>query len=186
MQLLIDWFKILISELPIEWFVFIVSFLDEIFPPIPSPLVMMVAAARLTAENSNWLGYIWLVGISTIGKTIASLFLYWLGNKGEKVVVQKYGKWLRVSHEQIERISVHINRGWKDDVLLFISRMLPILPTTVVSLACGVFKTDRQHFFWLTLVGMFLRNLLLLGLVLYGAQELQELTTMLRSEGLIK
>ncbi len=186
MQLLIDWFKVLVTELPIEWFVFIGSFLDEIFPPIPSPLVMMVAAARLTVEKSSWNSYLWLVVVASVGKTVASLFLYWIGNKGELVVVQKYGRWLRVSHEQIERISTHINKSWKDDVLLFISRMLPILPTTVVSLACGVFKTNLRHFFWLTLVGMFLRNLLMLGLVIYGAQELQELTSMLRSEGLIK
>ena len=186
MHLFIDWFKILVVELPIGWFVFIGSFLDEVFPPIPSPLVMMIAAARLATESSSWHRYLWLVVVGTIGKTLASLFLYWVGNKGEVVVVQKYGRWLRVSHEQIERISTHINRSWKDDVLLFITRMLPILPTTVVSLACGVFKTNPHHFFWLTLLGMFFRNLLMLGLVIYGAQELQELTTLLKSEGLIK
>lgn len=186
MQILTEWFKVLVAELPLEWFVLIGSFLDEIFPPIPSPLVMLVATAQLMAENSGWLQYVLIVGIATIGKTAASQMLYWIGNKGELVVVQKYGRWLHISHEQIERISTHINRSWKDDVLLFITRMLPILPTTVVSVACGVFKTNPYHFFWLTLIGMFLRNLLMLALVIYGAQEMQELTDMLRNDGLIK
>ena len=186
MQIIIDWLRLLIVMLPIDWFVLIGSFLDEVFPPIPSPLVMMVAATRLAAENSGWYAYLWLIMVGSVGKTLASLFLYWIGNKGELVVVQKYGRWLRVSQEQIERVSAHINRSWKDDVLLLITRTLPVLPTTVVSLACGVFKTNPHHFFWLTLVGMIVRNLIMMALVIYGAQEMQELMSLLKSEGLIE
>lgn len=186
MQFMLYWFKILLTALPIEWFVLIGSFLDEVFPPIPSPLVMMVAVSRLTVDGAGWFHYAWLISISTVGKTVASMLLYWLGNKGETVVVQKYGRWLRISHQQIEQMSVHINQSWKDDAILFISRILPVLPTTIVSIVCGVFKTNVHHFFWLTLIGMFIRNLILMVLVVYGSQELQELMEMLRSDGLIK
>lgn len=186
MQFLIEWLKVLGAVLPIEWFVFFGSFLDEIFPPIPSPLVMMVAVASLTSQHAGWFVYFAIAAVAAVGKTVASLLLYWVGNKGETIVVSKYGKWLRVSHEQIAQMSAHINRSWKDDVLLFVSRMLPILPTTIVSIVCGIFKTNYKHFFWLTLVGMFIRNLVMMVLVIYGAQELQQLTDLLRSDGLIK
>lgn len=165
----------LLEHLPLELFVAVGSFVEEIIAFIPSPLIMSAAGAVANERGYTWVGYALLVISGSIGKTIASIGLYYIADKSEDVVTSKFGKFLGVTHERIEYVGSWLSRGWWDDVVLFILRALPLLPTFVVSIACGMLKTNKRSFVVATFLGTCVRNATMLYLGAEGSEAVVKL-----------
>jgi len=118
----------IISQTPIELVVFIGSIIEEIIPPLPSPLIVVITK-MLTSPNSYSLSYlVFIAGIATIGKTFGACILYVLGDKGEDIIVRRFGRLLGVSHKGLEKIGKRFSRSWKDivrTIAFFISVFRP-------------------------------------------------------------
>ena len=156
---LIELLKRISDVLPLPWFTFLGSFIEEIIAPIPSPLVMTLAGSIAATQSHKWafLGLLAMVG--AVGKTIASYILYYLADKGEDIVLTKFGKFLGVTHKQVESIGSRMNKGWKDDLFLLLLRAAPIVPSAPISIICGLIKLNLRTYITSTLAGTFIRNI---------------------------
>lgn len=173
LQPFIDFLHRAAQILPLPWFTFFGAMLEEIIAPIPSPLVMTLSGSLAGSNQAPWmyLGLLALVG--AIGKTLGSYVIYIVADKAENLIMGKLGKFLGVTSKEVEIIGKHLNKGWRDDIVLFLLRAIPIMPTAPVSIVCGLIKLNLRTYITSTFLGTFVRNIfyLYLGYTSVGALE---------------
>lgn len=157
--------------IPVELFVLIGSLIEEIVAPIPSPFVMTLAGSLAKLQGQGWIYILWLSALGAVGKTAGAWVLYIVADKLEDLFAGKVGKLLGFSHKELEDIGKRLNGGWKDNVVLFVLRALPIMPSAPVSLACGVIKINMRTYISSTFFGTMVRNLLYLYLGYAGVSN---------------
>lgn len=153
-----SWLRALSQAVPLEAFVFIGSFLEEVISPIPSTLIMGLAGSLAAADAKTLLFLVWLSVIGNAGKIIGSFFYYVLGDKMEDFAVRKIGRFFGVTHAGIESIGAKFTGHWKDGLILFSLRLVPFLPTAPISIAAGVIKMSKRTFLIATFLGNFLKD----------------------------
>ncbi len=165
-----------ISEiLPLPWFTFLGALIEEVIAPIPSPLVMTLAGSMAASQKNTWMYLLLLSLFGAIGKTIGSYLIYLFADKGEDLVTNKLGKFLGVSHKEIEAIGKHLNKGWRDVIVLFLLRAIPIMPTAPVSIVCGLIKINLRTYLTSTFLGTLVRNIFYLYLGFTSVNALESL-----------
>lgn len=174
MEQIISLIKTLANTIPLDVFAFIGSFMEEIIAPIPSPLVMTTTGTLAHTQNHTLLYLFWLALVASLGKTMASWLYYMLADKTEDLVLTRFGKYIGISHKEIENIGRHFNGTWKDDVVLLVVRALPIMPTSLVSVVCGFIKLNMRTYLQSTFIGYFIRSFIFLylgytGIAAYGS-----------------
>ncbi len=152
--------KFLSEQIPIGPFVLIGGFIEEIIAPIPSPLIMTVAGSMLHMQQKGVFALIFISALAAVGKTLGSWLIYVVSDRAEDVVMHKFGKWLGVTHKDIESIGKRFDKTWKDDVLLVILRAFPLIPGAPIAVVCGVIKLNPRTYIRSTFVGTLLRSLL--------------------------
>lgn len=162
--------------MPLEAFVFIGSFLEEVISPIPSALIMGTAGS-LALMQGETLGYLLLLAaVGNLGKTLGAWCYYMLGDKLEDVFIPKATKWFGIRHEDLENIGKRfVGHHWKDGGVLFLLRLLPPFPTTPVSIVAGIIKMDLWVFLIATYAGNFFKDLLYLYIGYAGIAKLHTL-----------
>ncbi len=154
----------LANQIPVELFVFIGSLIEEILAPIPSPLVMTLAGTIAEAQQRPIIFLLYLSFVGAIAKTISSYVLYVLADKLEDVVIGKFGKFFGISHTAIEKFGQHFNGNFRDELIIFFSRAIPIIPTAPVSIVSGAIKLPLKSYLTAGFLGILLRNFLYLYL----------------------
>lgn len=162
----------LIDILPLEIFVFVASFIEEVFAPIPSMAVLLTTGSFASLQNYTLLGLIPLVIIATLGKTIGAIIVYYLSDKFGEMTITKFGGVFNVSHETIKAFGSKITGSTKDYFLLIALRALPIVPSAVVSIGCGVMKIKLRVYIITTFIGTILRDSVFLYIGFKGTELL--------------
>jgi membrane protein DedA with SNARE-associated domain len=147
---MLDWIKNLMESLGYVG-VTVLMFLENVFPPLPSELIMPLAG--FTASQ----GELTLIGViiaGTIGSVVGALPLYYLGRfVGEEKLKQwadRYGKWLTVSSKEIERADQWFERHGNKTV--FFGRLIPGI-RSLVSIPAGISGMNIATFLLYTAVG---------------------------------
>jgi membrane protein DedA with SNARE-associated domain len=155
------------------WFTFFGTMLEEVIAPIPSPLVMTLAGSLAASLDKSVWYLLFLAITGTAGKTIGAYVIYLIADKFEDVLTTRFGKWLGITHQQIEKIGARLGKGWQDNIAIFVLRALPIIPTAPVSLMAGILKLDLKTYLVSSALGIFVRNIfyLYLGFTSVGALE---------------
>ncbi|MGI5827863.1 MAG: DedA family protein [Patescibacteria group bacterium] len=162
MKIFEDLLNVLLSfanKVPIELYAIIGPFAEEIVSPIPSPFVMASAGSIAAAQNKALIYLAWLALLGAFGKTIASWILYFAADKAEDVVVGRFGKFIGISHKEVEDLGRHFNGGWRDNVIIFFARFIPIIPSSPISVVCGAIKINVWTFISSTFLGTIFRNM---------------------------
>jgi membrane protein DedA with SNARE-associated domain len=135
--------------------VVVIMALESANIPIPSEVTMPLSGWLLTPrpEVSGLQAFLIAGWWGGLGCLIGSLGSYALGYYGGRPLVEKYGRYIFVSEEDIERFDSWFKR-WGDAVS-FISRLLPIV-RTFVSFPAGMFKIRLLQFSIYTFVGSFI------------------------------
>lgn len=162
----------LINVLPLEIFVFIASFIEEVFAPIPSMAVLLTTGSFASLQNYTLMALIPLAIIATLGKTIGAIIVYYLSGKFGEITITKFGGIFNVSHEEIKTFGSKITGSTKDYFLLIALRALPIVPSAVVSIGCGVMKIKLKVYIITTFIGTILRDSVFLYIGFKGTQLL--------------
>lgn len=162
------------KTLPLELFIFVGSFVEELIPPIPSALITITVGSILATRDANFFYIIWLAVFGAIGKCIGASVVYYVSDKMEDVVFGKFGKYIGVSHKQIQGLSKRFTGGHRDHITLFILRSLPIMPSTPVSIMSGVIKLNFKTYLLQTFLGTIVRDAFFiylgtLGVAVYGS-----------------
>ncbi|MBW4599545.1 MAG: DedA family protein [Calothrix sp. FI2-JRJ7] len=160
----------------------LMMFLENLFPPIPSELIMplagftanpvAVAAAQasgklpLSVQPLN-IGAVFLAGL--IGSTLGGLVWYYpgkmLGEKRLKKLADKYGKWITVSSKDITKSIEWFDRQGSKAV--FIGRLVPGV-RTLISVPAGIGNMPLPSFLFYTTLG----SALWTGLLTYSGYAL--------------
>jgi membrane protein DedA with SNARE-associated domain len=131
--------------------IFLLMLAENLFPPIPSELVMPLAGF-LAAQGALSLPPSIVVG--TAGSVVGALFWYWVGLRfGEerlRRLAGRYGRWLTVSPEDVDTASAWFARN--GGRVVFFGRMVPAV-RTLISIPAGVARMPLASFLALTALG---------------------------------
>ncbi|MFX1475051.1 MAG: DedA family protein [Promethearchaeota archaeon] len=139
--------------------------IETLIAPIPSPVIMMAAGFLLTQGHPLHIQLliiavdVMLVG--AIASTIGSFFGYGIAYAGGYPVIERYGKYLGTSIEEVEYMRQRFEKSSRDEVFLFVARAVPIIPLSVVSIVAGAIRMDWKHFAIVTFLGTLPRCLVL-------------------------
>lgn len=147
-----------IHTLPLELFAFVASFIEEVIAPIPSPTVMVMTGSFAALQDRALSALILIAIIAAVGKTIGALIVYFITDKMEDLIVTRFGRFFGVTHEEIERLGTKLGHGARDYLLLTFFRALPIMPSSVVSVGCGLLKVPLRLYIISTFLGTILRD----------------------------
>lgn len=156
------------DKVPLEIFTFVGAFVEEVIAPIPSPLVLTLAGSVAQAQGFPAIYLLWISVIGALGKTLGAYLLYIVTLKAEDIIFVKFGKFLGITHKEIDKLSAQLTGGKKDDVILFLMRSIPIFPSAPISIMCGLIKFKFKSFITWTFVGSIIRNLMFLWLGYFG------------------
>jgi membrane protein DedA with SNARE-associated domain len=115
--------------------------------PIPSEIIMPFSGYLVYLGRFN----LFLVAAAgAIGCNIGSAIAYWIGARGGRPLVERYGKWVLMNRHDLDRMTWFFEKYGSIAVLL--GRMLPVVQT-FVAFPAGIAKMPRLRFHIYTTVG---------------------------------
>jgi membrane protein DedA with SNARE-associated domain len=115
--------------------------------PIPSEAIMPLAGYALAHTQ---LQLIILATVASLASNIGSIPAYWIGAKGGRPMVERYGSYVLLSKRDLDRAEHFFARYGSITVL--IGRMLPII-RTFIALPAGIAKMNQLRFHIYTFIG---------------------------------
>ena len=115
--------------------------------PLPSEIIAPFAGYLVFTGRFN---LFWVSIAGGVGSMLGSWVTYELGKHHGRRFVEKYGKWILVSHEDLE-LADHFFKRF-GHLSTFIGRLLPVV-RTFISLPAGVAKVPRIPFLIYSFVG---------------------------------
>ncbi len=171
-----EWFRYLLSLVPLPWFVFLGSGLEEFVSFVPASLVVGLAGTAALLEGRSLFYLLYLAVLGNIGRLFATYFYYWLGDRMEDLLLPRLKRFFGIGHDQVEGIGKRFSGNHlADGGALFLMRLTPFFPVTLTSIACGVIKMDRRVYLTASFAGNFLKDLLYLVLGYVGVASLSYL-----------
>ncbi|MFD2445184.1 DedA family protein [Bacillus sp. CGMCC 1.16607] len=144
--------------------VFLMIALENVFPPIPSEVILTFGGFMTTYTNLTAFG---VIVAATIGSVVGAVILYGVGyllnvEKLEKII-ERWGHILRVNKEDIRKADAWFDKYGYWTVLF--CRMIPLI-RSLISIPAGMSKMKFPLFLLFTTVGTLIWNIIL---VLVGA-----------------
>ncbi len=115
--------------------------------PIPSEVIMPFAGYALAHSHMD---LIILATLASLASNLGSLPAYWVGVKGGRPMVERYGSYLLLSKRDLNLVDRFFTRFGSIAVLL--GRMLPIV-RTFIAFPAGVAKMNQVRFHIYTFIG---------------------------------
>jgi membrane protein DedA with SNARE-associated domain len=117
--------------------------------PLPSELIMPFSGYLVYMGRFN----LFLVATAgAVGCNLGSAFAYWLGARGGRPLVERYGKWVLMSHHDLDRMTWFFEKYGSIAVLL--ARMMPMVQT-FIAFPAGIARMPRLRFHIYTTLGSF-------------------------------
>ena len=135
--------------------------IENLFPPIPSELILTFGGFMTIDTNMTILG---VIIASTIGSLLGAIALYYIGkilNKERliKLVKSKYGKLLRIKPKDIESADKWFDT--KGNKTVFFCRFVPVV-RSLISIPAGMSEMPMMKFIIYTLFGSLIWNTILI------------------------
>ncbi len=142
---------------------FVAMTLANIGAPVGSEIVLPAAGALAATGHlsSVWLAIVLAILAELVGQSIA----YAVGRFGGRPFIDRYGKYVRFHHRDMERVERFFSRYGK--FAIFICRFIPVV-RGVVGIPAGIAEMPLGAFYLWTFLGsaIFCGGLILLGAAL--------------------
>lgn len=139
----------------------IAMFLENVFPPIPSEVIMGLTGMAV-AEGR--LGFAEAVLAGTLGAVAGNYVWYLVGRivgyARFKPLIDRFGRWLTLDWAEVQKIVGIFQRY--DRVIVFWARFLPTV-RTMISLPAGMLRMPLSQFLLWTTLGSGIWNCVLIG-----------------------
>lgn len=141
--------------------VFLLIAVENIFPPIPSEVILLFGGFMTTYTN---LSIPLMVIAATLGSLLGAIVLYYIGkilNKErlKKIVSGKIGKILRIKYEDIDKADEWFDT--KGNKTVFFCRFIPIV-RSLISIPAGMSEMPMGKFLLYTITGSAIWNTVLI------------------------
>ncbi|WP_194724456.1 DedA family protein [Noviherbaspirillum malthae] len=131
--------------------VFLLMFLENVFPPIPSELIMPFAGFAAARGDLNLMI---VIAAGTAGSVVGALPWYYagllLGKDRLSNLADRYGKWMTVTPEDIETASSWFAKHGRGAV--FFGRLVPAV-RTLISVPAGITRMPLKQLLLFSLSG---------------------------------
>src|SRR5579863_10487739 len=129
--------------------------------PLPSELIMPYAGAMTDAGVAAELGRQYHVPLpvfslilaaiaGAIGCNLGSEVAYWVGAKGGRPAIEKFGRYLLIPKSELALVDRWFER--RGDIIILVARLLPVV-RTFIAFPAGVARMNRTKFHVYTFVG---------------------------------
>ena len=140
--------------------IFLLIAIENIFPPIPSEVILLFGGFMSTYTNMHIVG---IIIASTLGSLVGAYALYFIGkifNKErlKKIVRGKIGKVLRLKEKDIDMADEWFDK--KGNKTVFFCRFIPIV-RSLISIPAGMSEMPLGKFTLYTVVGSLIWNTVL-------------------------
>ena len=135
----------------------VVMVIENVFPPIPSELVLPLAGYEVSRGELNFVGALLA---ATLGSLIGAWVIYAIGRVGGRPLVARLHPLLRVSAEDLDRAERWFQR--RGDWVVLGARMVPGA-RSVVSVPAGMLEMPLLRFSVLTALGSLVWNAVLIA-----------------------
>lgn len=140
---------------------FLLILLENVFPPIPSEVILTFGGFMTTTTNMTILG---VVLSATLGSVSGAFILYKIGSivnvtKLENIV-KRWGHILRLKIEDVQKTDTWFHRYGNKAV--FFCRMVPIV-RSLISIPAGMYKMELKTFLLYTTAGTLIWNIILVS-----------------------
>jgi membrane protein DedA with SNARE-associated domain len=115
--------------------------------PLPSEIIMPFAGYLVYLGRFN---LVWAATAGAIGCNLGSVIAYWIGAKGGRPLVERYGRWVLMNHHDLDRMTFFFQKYGSITVLL--GRLLPVV-RTFIALPAGIAKMPQLRFHLYTFIG---------------------------------
>jgi membrane protein DedA with SNARE-associated domain len=130
---------------------YIVMFLENVFPPIPSEVVLPLAGS-LSVQGRFSIGWITIVGM--LGSLTGAFLFYglgkWLGEERIRNFIAKFGRYAMLTTDDFDKSLEWFDKY--DDWVIFFSRMVPIV-RSLISIPAGIASMSLSKFSIFTILG---------------------------------
>lgn len=150
METVRQWIQVIMESLGYPG-IALIMLVENLFPPIPSELVMPLAGFLIVNGTFNFPG---AIAAGTLGSVSGAIVLYYIGQlAGEPLVrpfIRNYGKWFLLSEADLDKsLQVFTKHG---DIMVFTGRVIPLI-RSLISLPAGMNRMPFLRFVLLTTVG---------------------------------
>ncbi|MCK9494017.1 MAG: DedA family protein [Dehalococcoidia bacterium] len=129
---------------------------ENLFPPIPSEIVLALAGFVASRGDGHLVG---MILAATIGSVVGALVLYWIaawfGAERVRWIVRRYGWLLRLTEHDLDRAEAWFDR-WSN-VAVLLCRCVPLV-RSVISIPAGLRRMPLAPFTLYTTVGSLVWN----------------------------
>lgn len=158
--------------------------IENIFPPIPSEVILTFGGFMTTYSNMN----VWMVILSsTVGAVIGALVLYSIGRLVtpehlKNLVSGKVGKALHLQTSDISKAGKWFVR--KGNLAVFFCRFVPIV-RSLISIPAGTAKMNLGAFLVLTTLGTAIWNTVLVWLGVFAGKSWERIVQYMNTYSII-
>ena len=166
------------EKVPLEVFAFFGSFLEEVIAPIPSSGVLLVTGTIAAAQGLSTAALLPLILLATLGKATGALIIYTLAKKLGATFIDRYGRFFGVTNTDITSFGSKRLTGRNQFWSLLILRILPIFPSAILSVGCGVLQIRTKVYITTTILGTIIRDSIFLYIGFTGVEILHKLANL--------
>lgn len=139
----------------------LVMLLENVFPPIPSELVLPLAG-WLTLDSDTGFTLLGVTIVGAIGSVVGAFFFYglgkWFDENRVRFLLRRFGKWFLLSEDDFDMALDWFEKY--DEYVIFFGRMVPIL-RSLISVPAGLANMHVGKFTLYTAIGTALWSFLL-------------------------
>lgn len=127
--------------------VFFLMLIESCGVPMPSEIIMPFSGFLVAEGKMNF----WAVSfVGALANLAGSLIAYWIGRKGGRVLIEKYGKYFLISKNDLDMADRWFAKF--GNMTAFFGRLLPVV-RTYISFPAGIAKMDIKRFSLYTFAG---------------------------------
>ncbi|MFH1207612.1 MAG: DedA family protein [Patescibacteria group bacterium] len=120
--------------------------------PVPSEAVMPFAGFLWFDHKMS---FMMIALVSTFGSIVGSLISYWIGASGGRPLVRKFGKYLLLNEEHLNKTERFFQKY--GDKTIFFSRFIPVV-RHLISIPAGIGRMGLKKFILYTIIGAAIWN----------------------------
>ncbi len=119
--------------------VFLAMFIETVFPPIPSEMILPTAGYLVSLTSLGYIGLISIIILATLGTSVGAVLFYYLSLKLGRKFVEKYGKYFMIDDAKVSAAEKWFEKYGAKAV--FFGRMAPGM-RELVSVPAGFSKME--------------------------------------------
>jgi membrane protein DedA with SNARE-associated domain len=140
----------------------LVMFLENVFPPIPSEIVLPLAGWLTLEEAGKQFTLLGVTIVGAIGSVAGAFFFYglgrWFDEKRVRYLLRRFGKWFLLSEADLDVALTWFSKY--GEYVIFFGRMVPLV-RSLISVPAGLARMNLVAFSLYTAVGTAIWSFLL-------------------------